>query len=202
MPWTGPDDPRSARVQDKLAVPVLSAALVSVPAVFLATTPGVTGLIGSVLNWLSLSVLLGESFVLLWVSGSVRTWVYRYRAQLLVVALTIPAVVFVVGPVQILRLVLTLGAFRILRVRRIMRAGWVIVHKAGLHDRRGHWVLAGVGVLATVFALVVLSDPASRSRKVLDHLVAHLGAPGTALAALGVLCAGLVVANLLHHDRW
>lgn len=200
MPLTDPDDPRIERVQEKLAVPVLSAALVSVPAVFLATAPGITGLIGAVLNWISLSVLLGESFVLLWASGSVRTWVRRYRLQLLVVGLTIPAVIFVVGPVQILRLLLTLGAFRILRVRRILSAGQVIIEKAELSAHRGRWVLAGVVLLAGAFAAMVLADPESGTRRVLTWIVDHLGAGGTAVAAVGLAAVGLAVTVLLRRD--
>ncbi|WP_024876687.1 hypothetical protein [Saccharomonospora piscinae] len=191
-------DERTRRWQDRLAVPVLAAALVSVPAVFLAATPGVTGLIGAALNWGSLAVLAGESAVLLWFSGSIRVFAQRYRAQLLIVGLTVPAVVFVVGPVQVLRVFLALGAFRILRVRRILRAGQVIVHRAGLDGRRGRWVLAGVGVAAAGFAAVVLADPRSRSRRTLAWVVDHLGVGGTMVAALGVLTLALVVAVLLR----
>ncbi|EHR59938.1 hypothetical protein [Saccharomonospora cyanea] len=203
MPDLGPPNERARRAHEQLAVPVLAAALVSVPAVFLTTTPGVTGTIGTILNWLSLAVLLGESATLLWVSGSARVFVRRYRFQLLIVALAVPAVVFVVGPVQVLRVLLAFGAFRILKVRRILRAGRVIVHRFGLDGRRGAWVLAGAAVAATAFACVVLADPESHSRRVLTHVVDHLGVGGTAVAALGVVHVLLVVVVLLRHDtRW
>lgn len=193
-------DDRAEYVRERLTIPVLVAALVSVPAVFLAATPGLTGLIGRVLNWVSLSVLLGESLVLLWLSGSVRTWIRRYRAQLIIVGVTVPAVVFAVGPVQILRLLLAVGAFRILRVRRIVRAGHVIVRRTGLPGHRGRWVLVGVSLLAGVFATLVLIDPRSRSRRTLYWVTEHLGVGGTVVAALGVLTIMLAVTNLLRRD--
>ncbi|WP_298178884.1 hypothetical protein [Saccharomonospora sp.] len=197
---TDPCDDRARQVQQFLAVPVLAAALVSVPAVFLATTPGLTGVIGKVLNWLSLAVLVSESATLLWFSGSVRLFVQRYRAQLLIVAITVPAVVFVVGPTQVLRLLLALGAFRILSVRRILRAGRVIVHRADLDGRRGRWVLAGMSAAAVVFATIVLANPESGSRKVLAWVVDHLGAGGTAVAGLGIAMIVLVIVVLLRKD--
>lgn len=179
-----------------MSAPVLAAALVSVPAVFLTTTGGVTAVVGQVLNWVSLAVLLGESLLLLWLSGSVRNWVRRYRAQLLVVGLAVPAVVFVVGPLQILRLLLAIGAFRVLRVGRIMRAARVVSRKFGLRNHHGRWVLAGASVLAAVFVAVVLADPDSRSRAVLLWVVDRIGVVPAALALLGALAvtALLVVA--------
>ncbi|EIE97892.1 hypothetical protein [Saccharomonospora glauca] len=200
MPEIDPHDHRTQRVQQRLAVPVLSAAVVSVPAVFLATTPGTPGVIGTVLNWLSLAVLMGESVALLWASGSLHAYLRRYRAHLVVVGLTVPAVVFLVGPAQVLRLLLALGAFRILRVRRILRAGKVIVHRTGLDGRRGRWVLTAVTLLAVGFAAVVLANPESRTRRALDRVVDLLGVGGTALAALGVTTIGLVVLVLLRRD--
>lgn len=115
-------DARAGEVEGRLAIPVLVAALVSVPAVFLTTTGGTTAVIGRVLNWLSLVVLLGESAVLLWLSRDVLAWLRNYRWQLIVTAVAVPAVVFVLGPVQILRLLLAVGALRILRAGRILRA--------------------------------------------------------------------------------
>ncbi|WP_277068885.1 hypothetical protein [Saccharomonospora viridis] len=200
MRRTAPDDDRARRIQQSLAVPVLAAALLSIPAVFLTTAPGLPGVVGRVLNWLSLAVLVGESAALLWFSGSVRLFVRRYRAQLLIVAITVPAVVFVIGPTQVLRILLMLGAFRILRVRRILRAGRMIVHRTGLDERRGRWALAGVGAVAAVFAATVLADPESRSRKTLAWVVDHLGLGGTVLAGLGVTTIALVVAVLLRKD--
>ncbi len=181
-------------------MPVLAAATLSVPAVFLASTPGTTGVVGTVLNWVSLAVLVSESVVLLWTSGSLHTFVRRYRVLLVVLAITVPAVVFAVGPAQVLRLLLGLGAFRILRARRILRAGRVVVHRAGLDGRRGRWVLAGAAALAVGFAVAIMANPESHSRRALARVVDHLGVGGTALAALGLTTVGLVVVVLLRRD--
>ncbi|PXY27025.1 hypothetical protein [Prauserella muralis] len=178
---------RAERIEEALSVPVLVAALVSVPAVFLTTTDGTTAVIGRTLNWLSLAVLLGESLILLWLSGSVVTWLRRYRWQVLVAGAAVPAVVFVVGPVQILRLLLAVGALRVLRAGRILRAARVIRRRAGLAGRRGRWLLAGAGLLAAGFVVVVLANPESRSRKLLAGLVNGVGPVPTALLGLAAL---------------
>ncbi|MBB3661511.1 hypothetical protein FB384_000415 [Prauserella sediminis] len=192
---------RADEFERKLTIPVLIAALASIPAVFLTRAGGTAAAIGTVLNWASVSVLVGESVVLLWLEGSVRRWLRRYRWQLLVVAAAVPAVVFVIGPLQVLRLVLLLGGFHILRARRIVNAGRVVVERLGLGQRRARWVLAGVIVLAGVFSLIVLADPDSRSRHVVDWFLEHVGVPGTVLA--GIAAAGAIygVGRLLTRIR-
>lgn len=189
------------RMEQRLAIPVLVAALVSVPAVFLTTTTGATALIGVVLNWASLAVLIGESVVLLWLSGSVSTWLRRYRWQILVAVAAIPAVVFLVGPVQILRLVLAISAIRVFRAGRIVRAARVVIDKAGLGRRRGRWLLAGAGVLAAGFVAIVLADPESRSRKTLLWLLEQLGALPALLLMLATLGLVAIVVALVRRRR-
>ncbi|GAA1204740.1 hypothetical protein LY12_000288 [Prauserella alba] len=192
---------RADEFERKLTVPVLVAALASIPAVFLTRAGGPAAAIGTVLNWASVSVLVGESVVLLWLEGSVRRWLRRYRWQLLVVAAAIPAVVFVIGPLQVLRLVLLLGGFHILRARRIVNAGRVVVERLGLRQRRARWVLAGVIVLAGAFSLIVLADPDSRSRHVVDWLVEHVGVTGTVLAGVAAAGAAYGIGRLLTRIR-
>ncbi|MBB3052371.1 hypothetical protein FHS23_003405 [Prauserella isguenensis] len=192
---------RADEFERKLTVPVLVAALASIPAVFLTRAGGTAAAIGTVLNWASVAVLVGESVVLLWLEGSVRRWLRRYRWQLLVVAAAVPAVVFVIGPLQVLRLVLLLGGFHILRARRIVNAGRVVVERLGLGQRRARWVLAGVIALAGVFSLIVLADPESRSRHVVDWLVERIGVPGTALAAVAAAALVYAVGRLLTRIR-
>ncbi|EHR49536.1 hypothetical protein SacmaDRAFT_1255 [Saccharomonospora marina XMU15] len=185
-----------------MSAPVLAAALVSVPAVFLTTTGGPTAVVGQVLNWLSLAVLVGESLLLLWLSGSVTSWVRRYRAQLLIVGLAVPAVVFVVGPLQILRLLLAIGALRVLRVGRIMRAARVVSRKFGLRTHHGRWVLAAASVLAVVFVAVVLADPDSRSRAVVLWVVDRIGVVPAVLALLGALAVLALAVTVVRRRTW
>lgn len=192
---------RADEFERKLTVPVLVAALASIPAVFLTRAGGAAAAIGTVLNWASVAVLVGESVVLLWLEGSVRRWLRRYRWQLLVVAAAVPAVVFVIGPLQVLRLVLLLGGFHILRARRIVNAGRVVVERLGLGQRRARWVLAGVIALAGVFSLIVLADPESRSRHVVDWFVERIGVPGTVLVGLAAAALVYAAGRLLTRIR-
>jgi hypothetical protein len=194
------EDSRAERVEQRLAIPVLIAALVSVPAVFLTTTDDATTVvIGKVLNWASLVVLLGESVVLLWFSRDIAAWVRTHRWKLLVTVAAIPAVVFVVGPVQILRLILSIGALRVLRAGRILRAGRVIRRRAGLTGKRGHWVIGGVTALAAAFVAIVLADPTSRSRRMTDWILEHFGVLPAVLA--GLIAAGAVFVVVRHRSR-
>lgn len=189
---------RADEFERRMTVPVLVAALASIPAVFLTRAAGTASVIGYVLNWASLGVLVGESAVLLWLSGSVRVWLRRYRWQLIVVAAAVPAVVFVVGPVQLLRLVQALYVFR---ARRIVRAGQVVVHRLGLGARLGRWVFAAVVVLAAVFVTIVLADPHSRSRHVVDWIVARIGLVPTILVGLAVAGAAYLVVRRTTRAR-
>ncbi|WP_232376667.1 hypothetical protein [Amycolatopsis aidingensis] len=182
---------RAGEMEERLAIPVLIAALVSVPAVFLTTAEGTAAVVGSVLNWASLVVLLGESLILLWLSDDVRDWVRKHRWTLVVTAATVPAVIFVVGPVQVLRLLLSIGTLRVLRAGRILRAGRVIRDRAGLSRPLGKWLLGGVTVLAAAFVAIVLADPTSRSRRVADWILEHLGVAPVILA--GLILAGSTV---------
>lgn len=171
----GPDQDGNARalaVEQRLTVPVLVAALVSVPAVFLTTAGGTIAAVGSALNWASASVLIGESLVLLALSHERYRWIRTHQWKLLVAASVLPAVIFVVGPVQVLRLVLFVTALRVLRVRRILRAGNLLRRRIGLGDqRRDRLLLAGVAMVAVAFVVVVLVDPNSVSHRLVAWLL-------------------------------
>ncbi|SFB12786.1 hypothetical protein SAMN05216266_10583 [Amycolatopsis marina] len=193
-------DTRAQQLEERLAIPVLIAALVSVPAVFLTTTGDeTTVVVGKVLNWASLAVLLSESLVLLWFSRDIVAWARTHRWKLLVTAAAVPAVVFLVGPVQILRLILSIGALRVLRAGRIFRAGRVIRRRAGLTGRRGRWLLGGVTVLAAAFVTLVLADPTSRSRHLADRILDQFGVLPAVLA--GLILAVALLALIRHRRR-
>lgn len=189
-----PRDPekqeRAERWEGRLAIPVLVAALISVPAIFLMTTGGTTAAVGRVLNWLSLAVLVGESVLLLALSRDIADWLRAHKWELALVGLTVPAVVFAIGPVQLLRLIFSVGTLRILRVSRIVRAGRVLVRKLGLTARRRKAVLALAALLAAAFGVIVLANPESRTRRVIGWVVDRIGPVPAALAAL-VLAVGL-----------
>ena len=177
---------RADRVAQRLAIPVLVAALASVPAVFLTLFDEPYQSAGTTLNTLSGSVLIAETVVLLAVSEDRARWV---RSNLWLVGLAvvmIPAVIFAVGPVQLLRLVRVVGALRIIRVGRIIKAGRILRERAGL-DAVWQRVFSGLLIaLVAAFVALVLADPTSESRRLLDGAVQRVG-------LIGVLLAGTVL---------
>jgi hypothetical protein len=63
-------DQRAARWERRLALPVIIAAVVAVPAVFLTAASDVRyAMLGTALNWASLAVLTGEAVVLFILTG-------------------------------------------------------------------------------------------------------------------------------------
>ncbi|HEX2130854.1 MAG TPA: hypothetical protein VHH15_04785 [Actinophytocola sp.] len=182
---------RAEAIEQRLDVPVLVAALVSVPAVFLTMTSGFLAVLGNVLNIASGVVLVGESVLLLLLSREKLAWIREHRAKLLLAVATIPAVVLLVGPVQVFRLLIFVSALRMLRVRRILGAADVITRRADLGPRRRRVVFSVVTVIAVVFVGVVLADPNSVSRRAVDWVVEHVGLVPALVAA--VLVVGTVL---------
>ena len=84
---------REQRLQARLALPVLVASLVSVPAVFLTFAPGVLGTTGRVLDLASGAVLLGETVTLLAVAEDKRAWVRGHRGLLVMTGVVVVGVV-------------------------------------------------------------------------------------------------------------
>lgn len=195
----GSGNERARATEERLALPVLVAALVSVPAVFLTMTSGVAAIVGNVLNVASGVVLVGESVVLLVLSRERLAWIREHRWKLLLAALTVPAVVLLVGPVQIFRLLIFVSAIRVLRVRRILGAADVISRRANLGPRRDRLVLAVVTGIAVVFVAVVLADPTSVSRRAVEWTVEHLGLVPAAIAGLLVIGSVLLAR---WYPRW
>ena len=70
---------REERWEERLAIPVLVAALVSVPAVWLTLLRDPYDTVGSVVLVLTGVVLLAETVVLFAVSADKRDWVRRHR---------------------------------------------------------------------------------------------------------------------------
>jgi CsoR family transcriptional regulator, copper-sensing transcriptional repressor len=187
QPEVGVPVDRAEKLQERLAVPVLIAALASIPAVFLTLFDDPARTAGTVLNTLSGAVLVAEVVVLFVVSDRKITWLKRNRWLVGTAALMAPAVILAVGPVQLFRLVKVVGALRIIRVGRILKAGRIVRERAGLHERWQKAIGFGVTLLVAVFVGAVLSDPTSHSRQVLDGAVSWLG-------ITGVLLAGAVLA--------
>ena len=97
-----------------------------------------------------------------------------------------PAVIFAIGPVQLLRLARLAGALRILRVGRILKAGRIVRERTGM-DQGFQRVIAGaVSVLCAGFVALVLLDPSSSSSQLVARVVDQVG-------VIGVLVAGAIL---------
>lgn len=200
---TGPQDrnSRADRLERQFAVPVVVAALVSVPAVFLTSIgDGFWAVLGTVLNWASVAVLTTESVALFILAGDRLAWVRRYAWPLVITALAIPAVILSLAPVQVLRLLLTLlrhiAALRILRAKRLVSAGRVIGRRISTVGRWRHFPVAAGSAAAAVFVALILADPDSvrAHRRALAAIVDWAGvwpavAAGCLLAVTALLMA-------------
>ncbi|WP_278313079.1 hypothetical protein [Lolliginicoccus levis] len=185
-------DDRVERWEQSLALPVLVAALVSVPAVFLTLIDGPLATLGHIVNWLTALVIVGESLVLMMVSGDAWRWATRHKWTLLLTAAMIPAVVLAIGPLQIVRAIAWLGALRILRVSRIIKAGRIMQQRTGMGRRSGTVVIAGLTVVATVFVVFALADPGSGTRQAASWVLDNLGPVPAIVAGLIVFATTLV----------
>ncbi|NYH80546.1 hypothetical protein FHR84_003903 [Actinopolyspora biskrensis] len=186
---------RARRVRRVLHVPVLAAAAVSVPAVFLARLDGPVALVGSVLNWLSMLVLTGESVLLFWSSDNRLRWLRTHWWMVLVTLLTIPAVIFAFGPAQVLRLVRVVAAVQLVRVVRLLKVARVLHRRGGSLGGSLYVLLGVVFVAAGVLLGVVLADETSTTRRTVDAIVDRWGwpVPLGGVALISSLVVGLVV---------
>ena len=182
---------REREWEERFAVPVLVAALASVPAVFLTLLDGAAEAVGNVVNWASGAVLVAETVVLFAVSERKWSWLKGHVWLVLLTVAVVIAVVLAIGPVQLLRLLRVFGALRIVRAGRIVKAARIMRRRAGLTGRWTKIASAGAGVLVAAFVAVVLADPTSRSRQLLEQWVGDLDGP--ALVVL-VLLAGALLA--------
>ena len=194
---------RSTALERRLAVPVLIAAVVSVPALFLGIWgEGVWATAGDRVNWAAGIVLWGEWIMLIALADNKREWLRTHWWATVVAAVTVPAVVFALGPAQVLRLARVFGALPLLRVTRIIEAGGILRRRMGLTGRLGRAVAAGTTLLAAAFVTAILADPASASRGYVEEAIALLGPRPTALAvALGVANTAAATAVVLYY-RW
>jgi CsoR family transcriptional regulator, copper-sensing transcriptional repressor len=184
---------RGSALQRRLSGAVLIAALASVPAVFLTLFDDPARTAGVVVNTLSGAVLISETVVLFVLADRKVSWLRRNRWLVIFAILVVPAVLFAVGPFQLLRLVKVIGALRIIRAGRILTAGRILRERAGLERRWQRVIGAGMTLLVAAFAAAVLSDPTSHTRELLDGAVAYLGIAGVLLAGAVLGLATYVV---------
>jgi hypothetical protein len=192
---------REERWQQRLAWPVIVAALASIPAMFLSIASGAWGTTGRVVDVASGAVLMAEMLILFVVAEDRRAWVRGHLGLIALTALVVGAVLFALGPVQVLRLVRTVGALRILRAGRIVKAAQAVRRRTGADGPVAHALSVGAGLLVAVFVGVVLADPTSRSHGLLEWV---LGEVSTPVVVLTSMLAGAVLGAatfLLARDR-
>ncbi|MGO1349622.1 MAG: hypothetical protein ACTIL6_16545, partial [Brevibacterium aurantiacum] len=88
---------REQRWQERLAVPVLVAALVSIPAIFLTFLSEPWSDAGRVINLLSGLVLVGETLILFLVTPDKKSWFKRHLWLIVLTVLVIIGVIFALG---------------------------------------------------------------------------------------------------------
>jgi CsoR family transcriptional regulator, copper-sensing transcriptional repressor len=186
---------RQERVERAIALPVLIAALASVPAVFLTLFDGRLAQTGSILNGISGAVLIAEAVVLFAVAPNKRQWLGDNRWLVALAIAVLLAVVFAIGPVQLLRLVRVFGALRIIRVKRIFKAGNIVQERYGTDQRWQRITTVLVTVLCAAFVAIVLADPTSQSRIWAESAYGWLGPVRALLAGAIIAGATFIVAR-------
>lgn len=186
-------DGRAARAEERLAVPVLVAAMASIPATFLTTLEGRPQMAGQVINYLSVAVLAGESIIPLILAHDRWHWLRERWYVVAVAAICIPAVIFAVGPAQLLRLVRFVGALWILRVRRILKAGKILRQRSGRTGWQWKAISVFLSLLAAAFVAIVLSDPSSQTRQLAEGALGQFGMPAIILAGAIIAAATFLV---------
>jgi CsoR family transcriptional regulator, copper-sensing transcriptional repressor len=190
---------RAAELERRFAGPVAVAALVAVPAVFMAMMTGWPAVVGTVINVATLVIFTVEFVVLLWVADNKTQWLREHKLLVGVFIASVPAVWLFVGGVQVLRLLRVARILRSVRLTRLSRfatASRRLSRAAALSHRGLRAVQVVLAVSALVFAGMALSDPDSQSRMVMEGLLDRHGTVAVASAAVAVvgLCAGAVVA--------
>jgi len=178
---------REHRWQDRLALPVLIAALVSIPAVFLSFLSEPWADAGRVINLLSGLVLVGETLVLFIVTPDRVAWFKRHLWLVALTVLVILGVVFALGPVQLFRFIRLIGALRILRAGRIIKAGRLLAGRGSRFWNK--FTATGVSILVAVFVAATLADPTSTVRGLLHDILPFRFGP-IAIVASGLILAG------------
>jgi len=140
-------------MQERLAVPLLVAALLTIPAIAIEQSdvgqPWDT--IASVLNWVTWTAFLGEAILMLRVVDDRWRWVREHPLEVAIVILTPP---FLPASMQAARV------FRLLRLLRLLRLGALVRRFLSTEGIRDAAVLAAMTVLGggAAYALVEKSQ--------------------------------------------
>lgn len=185
------DETLAERVERRLAVPVMIAAIMSVPAVFMVVWgEGVVADIGVIVNWTAGGILWCEWLTLLILAEDRLDWMRRHKWTIAVATLTVPAAIFTLGPVQLLRLVYVVAGLRVLRVRRIISAGRILARRLGLTGWRRTVLLIATSTVGAVFLVVLLLAPNAEVWLAGDLIFTQLGPVPAVVISLILILAG------------
>ena len=151
-------DPRGARWEARLRLPVLGAAWLAIPTVFLyfSDLKGATAVAAVALAWAIWLVFLAEAVIMLAVVRDRRAWIRRHLFSLGILLATFPLLTKVLEALLAARALSSLQAVRVLQVLYLAKAGKLI--KGLLIVRRGpaprHPVLMAAGGLLLAPTLV------------------------------------------------
>src|SRR5690625_512252 len=161
----------SRLLQRRLALPVLISAIVSVPAVLLTVwAEGMWARIGSWANVAAGVILWAEWILLIVFAEEKLKWLRANRWSTFVAAVTLPAVIFTLGPAQLLRLLRVAGTLPVIRLTRIVEAGGVVRRRLGLSGSAKTAVLATAVALCVIAVGALLLDPQSPIRRFLADI--------------------------------
>lgn len=170
------------RWETRLAWPVLLAALLSVPAVFLTLLDEPWEMIGHIGLYLATAVLVFETALFFLISPKKVAWVRRNWWLIGLTVATILAVVFSIGPMQLFRTVRSVGALRVLRAKQVAKAGESLAKSSQSRWRRWLGQILATLVVGT-FVVLALVVPESEARSSLENYVGEDGVPFAAAAA-------------------
>ena len=180
------------RLENKMTIPAIVAALASVPAVFFTVWgDGEYEPIGDVIGWLAATVLWVEFFVLLMAAHNKREWLRTHKWPLAICLLTLVSLIFAAGGAQLLRLINLVGSIRILRASRIFSASRVIQRQMGLNGWGNAILFGAVALVVAGFVAIVLADPTSDHWEVVNVV-------GENYQLLPILLAGAALAGATY----
>lgn len=192
-------DERAVRLERRLAMPVIVAAGVCVPATFLSAVDGWAGQVGKILNWGSTIVLTGEPILLFLVTGRRLVWLRAHLWPILIGMLAVLALLFAVLPFQpfqvlrLLRVVHLMTAARILRVNRILGAAETLRRFLHVDIFWRRVSAAGGPLVAFGFAGIVLADADSEGRRLMSAMSDRFGPiPVVLVISLAVVVLAVV----------
>jgi voltage-gated potassium channel len=204
-------DERSTRIAKRLELPVLIAAVLTVPTTIVEESHirDPWSQIATGLNWAIWGMFLAEIVIMLAVVPSKRSWLRHHPLELAIVVLTPPALLTAVQPIRLLRLLRVLRLFRLaplvrralsmegLRFAVILALLTAVAGGAAFAAVENYSVGNGIYWALTTMTTVGYGDitPKTAEGKVVAGVVMLIGI-GTATLLIGAVAQQFVAARL------